>query len=44
MVEPDTTALAAIVDGTELLLESNGFCDCDSPFDISWCFEMDEER
>ena len=44
VVEPDTTALAAIVDGTELLLESNGFCDCDSPFDISWCFEMDEER
>lgn len=29
MVEPDTTALAVIVDGTELLLESKGFCDCD---------------
>lgn len=29
MVEPDTTALAAIVDGTELLPESKGFCDCD---------------
>lgn len=28
MVEPDTTALAAIVDGTELLPESKGFCDC----------------
>ena len=38
MVEPDTTALAAIVDGTELLLGSKGFCDCDKfscPFDIS---------